>query len=117
GIVAERRNLPLETARQLAEGSIFSGRQAVTLKLIDEVGGDEEARAWLAKEKNVSADLPLRECKPDQSFISMFQSHALAGFARLVGIDPGAASFLTQRPAVDGLLSVWQATNFGQSDR
>ena len=32
----------------LADGSIYSGRQALRLKLIDAVGGDEEARAWLA---------------------------------------------------------------------
>ena len=117
GLVADRRKLPIETARSLADGSIYSGRQALKLKLIDEVGGDEEARAWLAKEKNISADLPLREWKPDESYISMFQTHALAGLAQLLGIDADAASFLTQRLAVDGLLSVWQATIIGQSDR
>jgi protease-4 len=117
GLVADRRKLPIETARSLADGSIYSGRQALKLKLIDEVGGDEEARAWLAKEKNISADLPLREWKPDESFISMFQTRSLAGLARLIGIDADAASFLTQRLAVDGLLSVWQATIIGQSDR
>jgi protease-4 len=117
GLVAERRNLSVERARQLADGSIYSGRQALQLKLIDEVGGDEEARAWLAKEKNISADLPLREWKPDESFISMFQTHALAGLAQLLGIDADAAAFFTRRLAVDGLLSVWQATIFGHSDR
>jgi protease-4 len=117
GLVADRRKLPLETARSLADGSIYSGRQALRLKLIDEVGGDEEARAWLATEKKVPTDLPLREWKSDGSFISFFQTHALAGVARLFGIDADAASFLTQRLAVDGLLSVWQATIIGQSDR
>ncbi len=117
GLVADRRAMPIETARSLADGSIYSGRQALRLKLIDEVGGDQEARAWLASEKKVSADLPMREWKPDQSFVSMFQSHAVAAIGRLFGIDADAASFLTQRLAVDGLLSVWQATSFGQSDR
>jgi protease-4 len=111
GLVAERRNLPMATARQLADGSIYSGRQALRLKLVDQVGGDEEARAWLATEKNVSEDLPLREWKPDEGFVSIFQTHALAGVARLLGIDADAASFMMQRLAVDGLLSVWQATS------
>jgi protease-4 len=117
GLVADRRKLPMETARSLADGSIYSGRQALRLKLIDEVGGDQEARAWLAKERNVSADLPLREWKPDESYIAMFQTHALAGIAQLLGIDADATSFLTRRLAVDGLLSVWQTSLFGQSER
>jgi protease-4 len=117
GLVAERRKLPILTVRQLADGSIYSGRQALRLKLIDAVGGDKEARDWLAAEKNVSKDLPLKEWKPDQSFLASFQTNALAGLVRLLGIDADAASLLPQRLAVDGLLSVWQATFFGRSDR
>jgi protease-4 len=117
GLVAERRKLPLVTARQLADGSIYSGRQALRLKLIDAVGGDAEARAWLASEKGVSTDLPLKEWKRDDSIFAMFQENALVGIARLLGLDPGAASILPRRLAVDGLLSVWQATFFGRSDR
>lgn len=117
GLVAERRKLPMATARSLADGSIYSGRQALRLKLIDEVGGDEEARAWLAAEKSISIDLPLREWKPNESFIGMFQENALAGIMRLLGLDPEAASILPERLAVDGLLSLWQAPFFGRSDR
>lgn len=116
GLVADRRNMPVETARSLADGSIYSGRQALKLKLVDEVGGDEEARAWLAT-KNVPKDLPMNEWKPDESYFSIFQTHALVGALRLLGIDPGAAAFLPQRLAVDGLLSVWQAPVFARSDR
>ena len=117
GLVAERRNLPPAEARRLADGSIYTGRQALRLKLIDAVGGDEEARAWLAAEKGISEDLPLREWKKDESFFSLLGSNALAGLARLVGLDAGAAAFLPRRLAVDGLLSVWQAPLSGRSDR
>jgi protease IV len=117
GLVADRRGLPEATARRLADGSIYTGRQAVGLKLIDDVGGDPEARAWLAKEKNVSEDLPMREWKPDESYWAMFQENALVGLARLVGLDAGAAEILPRRLTVDGLLSVWQAPLFGRSDR
>jgi protease-4 len=108
--------MPVETARSLADGSIYSGRQALKLKLIDAVGGDEEARAWLAT-KNVPKDLPMNEWKPDEPFFSIFQTHALAGVLRLLGIDPNAAAFLPERLAVDGLLLVWQAPLFARSDR
>ena len=117
GLVAERRKLPMATARQLADGSIYSGRQALRLKLIDAVGGDEEARAWLASEKGISVDLPLREWKPDESFFVACSATRLGGLARLLGIDAAALRFLPRRLAVDGLLSVWQAPSFGRSDR
>ncbi len=45
---------------QLADGRAYTGRQALALGLVDEIGGEPEARAWLAKEKGVSADLPIR---------------------------------------------------------
>lgn len=117
GLVAERRKLPMATARTLADGSIYSGRQALRLKLIDAVGGNEEARAWLADKKGISVDLPLRDWKPDGSFLAVFQENAVVGIARLLGLDADAASILPRRLAVDGLLSLWQAPFFGRSDR
>ena len=118
GIVAERRNLPIATTRRIADGSIFTGRQALERALIDQVGGVEEARAWLASAKGVSKDIPAREWKKDQPFGSMFSSGAVAALARLVGLDPVAVPILPQRLVVDGLLSVWQAPVVGgSSDR
>ncbi len=117
GLVADRRNIPEAEARRLADGSIYTGRQALRLKLIDDVGSDPEARAWLASSKDVPEDLPTREWKPDESYLAMFQSSAFAGFARLLGIDAGTAGILSRGLAVDGLLSVWQAPLFEQSDR
>lgn len=117
GLVANRRKLTLAEARRLADGSIYSGRQALKLKLIDAVGGDEEARDWLATERDVSKDLPVRDWKDEGDFFSLFREHALAGVLRVVGIDAEAALFLPRRLAVDGLLSVWQGPGFGRSDR
>jgi protease-4 len=117
GLVADRRDLPPAEARRLADGSIYTGRQALQLKLIDSIGGDEEARAWLAAEKGVSADLPLRLWKKDEGFFPSLGAGALAGLARLVGLDPGVAGMLPPRLAVDGLLSVWQAPPSVRSER
>ena len=116
GLVAERRKLPMATARSLADGSIYSGRQALRLKLIDQVGGDEEARAWLETEKGISRDLPLKEWKPDDSFFAALSENAVTGIARALGFED-AASIFPRRLAVDGLLSLWQAPLFGRSDR
>ena len=117
GLVAERRNMAEADARRLADGSIYTGRQALRLKLIDAIGGDPEARAWLASAKGVAEDLPLKEWKPDQSYLSMLQENALVGVARLFGIDASAVGILPRRLTVDGLLSVWQAPLFERSDR
>lgn len=117
GLVAERRKLSPEEARRLADGSVFTGRQALRLKLVDGLGSDEEARAWLAAEKGVSKDLPVHEMKQDDTFLPLLGTQALAGMARLLGLDVGAAAFLPRRLTVDGLLSVWQAPVSGRSDR
>lgn len=117
GLVAERRNLSPPTARRLSDGSIYTGRQALALKLIDAVGDDREARAWLAAEKQVSEDLPVREWKKDESLFQLMTTGSIALVARLVGLDGGAASIIPRRLMVDGLLSVWQAPLPRGSDR
>jgi protease IV len=109
GLVAERRKLPPEEARRLADGSVFTGRQALRLKLVDGLGSDPEARAWLQAERGVSDDLPLQEWKPEEPLLPLLTANALAGVARLVGFDAPLPSLLPRRLAVDGLLSLWQA--------
>ena len=117
GLVAERRNLDPAEARRLADGSVYTGRQALRVKLIDGLGGDKEARAWLAAEKGIAESLPLREWKKDENFFPLLGADALAGLARLVGIDSGVASVLPRRLTVDGLLSVWHGPPSVRSDR
>lgn len=42
-IVAEGRNMPVDEVRKLADGSIYTGRQALALGLIDALGYQEDA--------------------------------------------------------------------------
>lgn len=42
-IISENRKVPLETIIGLADGRIFSGRQALAVKLVDELGGLQDA--------------------------------------------------------------------------
>ncbi len=51
--VARGRKMPPEKVKQLAEGQIFSGRQAKELGLVDELGGLEQAIEVAAKLTNV----------------------------------------------------------------
>ena len=61
GLVADRRSLAGPEAARLADGRVFTGAAARDAGLIDELGGVEEAVAWLEAEAGVAEDLPLKE--------------------------------------------------------
>ncbi|WP_407070307.1 signal peptide peptidase SppA [Phyllobacterium endophyticum] len=112
GLVQERRKFTHEQALALADGSVFTGRQAVANKLIDELGGEEKALGWL-KTKGVDDKLPVLEWKPvEKSSLGMFFSHsAVKMLAKYLGIPEESAGILREltgdRMFLDGLVSVW----------
>lgn len=59
--VAAGRNLPPERVRELADGRVFTGREALALGLVDQIGGEPEARAWLAEARDIPMTLPVRD--------------------------------------------------------
>ena len=58
-IVATGRHMPADRVRALADGRAYTGRQALGLGLVDELGGEHEARAWLAANKQVATTVPI----------------------------------------------------------
>lgn len=54
--VSEGRSLPLETVQEIAQGRVWSGREALKLGLVDELGGLEEAVKHAAKLAKVEDD-------------------------------------------------------------
>lgn len=121
GLVIERRGLDRSQAYELADGSIYSGRKAQENGLIDEIGGEDEALAWLAASRDISADLPVKNWRKSDPVFGQFSSSAVAAIARLVGLEPefypAVESIVPQRLTVDGLLSVWQASEIVRSSR
>jgi protease-4 len=109
-LVTERRGLPRNQVLQLADGSIYTGRQALANKLVDELGGEREAIAWLGT-KGVDVDLRVVEWKKksESGVFSIFRSQAglpggesLSQTVRaLLGEMGGEHLFL------DGMLSLW----------
>ena len=61
--IAERRKLPKEYVMQIADGRVYTGRQAFELKLVDKIGGLDEALKWLHEEKKVDENLEVYEYK------------------------------------------------------
>ncbi|WP_421928463.1 signal peptide peptidase SppA [Neoaquamicrobium sediminum] len=111
GLVEERRPLSRAEVLAVADGSIFTGRQALERKLVDGLGGEEEAVAWLAT-KGVEAELSVIEWKPTESS-SFFSPLSLAqgafGMLGLEGLGPDVARKIgADRLFLDGLLSLWQ---------
>jgi len=47
-MVATGRHMDPARVRQLADGRAYTGRQALALGLVDVIGGEPDARAWLA---------------------------------------------------------------------
>ncbi len=111
GVVQERRSFTHEQALALANGAVFTGRQALDKKLVDGLGGEEEAVAWL-QTKGLSDKLPRLEWKPETSETGFsVRDLIIHASARLLGLPQEADGFVKEiakdRIFLDGLLSVW----------
>ncbi|MDR7034433.1 signal peptide peptidase SppA [Mesorhizobium sp. BE184] len=111
GIVAERRSMTRPQVLALADGSIFTGRQALTNKLIDAVGGEQEAIDWLAT-KGVDEKLKVVEWKNTESRGGFLFSKALTQtIAKALGLPEYSGDLARElgmdRLFLDGLVSVW----------
>ncbi|MCR5814463.1 MAG: signal peptide peptidase SppA [Desulfovibrio sp.] len=58
-IIAKSRGLSQQEVQKLATGRIYTGREALEVGLIDAIGGQEEAHAWLAKQTGVNLEKKL----------------------------------------------------------
>lgn len=96
-LVAERRTMSGEAATRLADGRVYTGRQALANGLIDAIGGESEARQWLQDAKKISADLPVRD---------VASADTAEQVSRWLHRAAGKALF-PERLNLDGLVSVW----------
>jgi protease-4 len=111
GLVADRRPLSRAEVLTLADGSVFTGRQALEKKLVDSLGGEREAANWLAT-KGVSPDLRVIEWEPEEEGSVLFLGSSLAEMAgRALGLPGHGGEFIREigadRLFLDGLVSVW----------
>lgn len=111
-LVKERRHLDDRELAAVADGRVFTARQGLPLKLIDEVGGEREAIAWLEKEKKVEKNLPVRDWKTsgNKGYLGLLGMSAnlveAAGLPAVAGllrrIDTGHDGQM-----LDGLMAIW----------
>jgi protease-4 len=116
GLVKSRRNMDDTTLQTVADGRVFTGRQALGLKLVDQLGDEKTAIAWLVAEKKIGADLPVKDFKLNPRFGDMTFLRATAAVA-LDAIGLGALSRQLERAGVaqavdrlglEGMLALWQ---------
>ena len=111
-LVAERRKLDRAEALALSDGRVFSGRQAVELKLVDAIGGSEQIRDYFAELK-VDRNLPIVEWPRASGGGSLLFGRAAETALNAIGLD-WLANALSLRNIsedkllLDGLVSVWQ---------
>jgi protease-4 len=115
GLVTERRGIATAQVPGLEQGRVFSGREALTYKLVDEIGGETEAVRWLEEKRGITKKLKVVEWKPKREgggwtgisgAIATTAIEALgidtSHIARILGSDG-----VFGRLGLDGLVSVW----------
>jgi protease-4 len=115
GMVKDRRRLDDAMLERVADGRVFTGRQAVELKLVDEVGNEKAAIDWLAKQKSVDPKLRVRDWQLKSRFSELPFLHVLAAAGLNAAGFPEVAHRILDMSAVqaverlnlDGLLALW----------
>jgi protease IV len=115
GIVQDRRKLEGEALDRVADGRVFTGRQAIELKLADEIGREQEAIDWLAKTSNIDPKTPVRDWRLHPRFSELSFLHlGVAKMLNIVGLGSLARDLETsgalqaaEKLNLDGLLALW----------
>src|SRR6201992_3615856 len=117
-LVKERRSLDDALLEKVSDGRVFTGHQAIELKLIDQLGDEKTAVAWLVGQKGVKADLPVRDYKltprfGDPTFLRTatavtFDALGLGSIARQ--IEQTGMAQAADRLSLEGMLALWHPT-------
>lgn len=121
GLVTSRRGVDTKTIDGLEQGRVFTGREALTFKLVDQIGGEAEAVAWMEETRNVPKKLRIVDWKPQRESDWGVGRLSLTGLAQAfgAGLGQGFADTVGQlssadptiaRLRLDGLVSVWQGS-------
>ena len=113
GLVASRRGLATASVPGLEAGRVYTGRDALGHKLVDAIGDEADAVAWLIAKKGLSKSLKVVDWKPKRDVQLGPWRLAINALARLVGLGGGdLAAALADDPRVaalrlDGLIAIW----------
>lgn len=119
GLVQNRRGMDDALLDKVADGRVFTGHQAIDLKLIDQLGDEKTAVAWLVSEKKIKGELPVRDFNlhprfGDLTFLRAAASvtldvlglSAVARQVERIGLTQAADQF-----SLDGMLALWRPSS------
>lgn len=96
-LVSDRRKITGDALARVGDGRVFTGRQALELRLVDSVGGPPAARRWLESKHGLQPGFSVRDVRVRRE---------LSGW-RAVSALLGGKTVLSERLTLDGLISVW----------
>ncbi len=97
-MVQARRKIDRETLLTLADGRVYTGRQALKAQLIDAIGSEKQALKWLHNKRQIKDSLPVKHVKLTREPETLLE--LLKGMA---GIDKvSIAPFTTT-----GVMALW----------
>ena len=115
-IVRERRHLSDAELALVSDGRIFTGKQGLALKLVDALGDEKDAIAWLEKEKGLPQNLKVKRYRPKKNLEAFDLVNGAASVAHAMGFEV-LASVLQRSNAenqgvvLDGLLVLWHPSS------
>ena len=105
-LVVERRKLSAERVKVLADGRVYTGRQAVTEKLIDALGGEEVALDWLQTQRKLPKDIETIDWRGEQNSGATGLGFSVANTVlKALGLEGLRRQVESAR--LDGLLVLW----------
>ncbi|GAA4489911.1 signal peptide peptidase SppA [Gluconacetobacter tumulicola] len=105
-MVADGRHMPVDRVRSLADGRPYTGRQALPLGLIDQIGTERDAVTWLARKLSLSETVPVLDLKvpADRDWIPRLTRSMLG----VILGEEWAGSVVSQGVALDGAVALWK---------
>ena len=108
-IVKVERDLDPSEIYTISDGRIFTGRQAIELNLVDEIGDKNDAKIWLVENKEIDSNSPIIDFRKSKkpSFIEL----SLANIMDYFNIStPYTGRIRSNLSLVNngGLQSVWE---------
>jgi protease-4 len=115
-LVKQRRGMDDTQLEKVVDGRVFTGRQAIDLKLIDQLGDEKTAVTWLEEQKGVKKGLSVRDYKLEPRFGDLpFLKTAAAVTLEALGFGSIAHQIAqtgvvqaVDRVGLDGMLALWQ---------
>ncbi len=108
GLVKERRQLSAPQMTLISDGRVFTGRQALTAKLVDTLGGEDEAIDWLNAEYKIDKKMKVVDWQPAPApgtgGLGLF---GISTLARWLGFSAAVEAFEARTVELDGLLVLW----------